>query len=138
LASFGLSGDAVFIGFDEREGATIEVAHLDALAADLGLDAEELRKEPLSFHNRFGTWHGPWPAALRVAKRVAETYPGRVLEKVAEEEGKLLGQSVTGSEHRFRDGSGWTVPSVAHPAPRPPHPEGGLPDSTISLSGMNG
>lgn len=81
--------DGILPGFGPHEGAIVQIADLSTVAADLGMDADELLREPLAYVDREGTYVGPWPVTYRLARRVAEVYSDRVVEAVSKEERKL-------------------------------------------------
>lgn len=102
--------DGILLGFGRREGALVEIADLPAVAKDLGLDAEELLREPLAFLDRHGTYFAPWPVARRIAMRVAECYADRVLAAIDQKESELQEQAVHGEWVEWSKGRSFEIP----------------------------
>lgn len=85
------------LGWNVSEGATVRIADLEKVASELDFEIQDLLAEPLAFVDRFGDYVAPWPTALRIAQRVAATFPDRVIEATAAEERELQEKAVQGS-----------------------------------------
>jgi hypothetical protein len=113
--------DGILLGLQASEGTVVEISEhpLETVAQELGLDAEDLLRESLAFRDRHGAFWAAWPAAVRLAQRVAQVYAREVLAHVAAKETELRRQAVTGEKIRFRgrrgghptDARGYDVPA---------------------------
>ncbi|MDP9848103.1 hypothetical protein [Streptosporangium lutulentum] len=74
------------------DAGVMEIADLDGVASWLGLDPRDLRKEPLAFEDRFGTYVASWPTTRQVAMRVAQVLGGDVLKAMTKQEEALKTQ----------------------------------------------
>lgn len=81
--------DGIMPGCGSHEGAIAEIGDLPTVAADLGIDAGEVLREPLAYIDRSGSYIAPWPVTQRLARRVAESYSDQVLAAVAKQEREL-------------------------------------------------
>lgn len=71
------------------DAGVTEIPDLDAVAAWLELDPCELRREPLAFEDRFGTYVAAWPTTRKIVKRLAEVLGAELLKKLAQQEQAL-------------------------------------------------
>jgi hypothetical protein len=71
------------------DAGVMEIADLDAVASWLGLDPGELRRKPLAFEDRFGTYIAAWPTSRQVAARVAGVLGRDILKKIVQQEDDL-------------------------------------------------
>ncbi|GGK81793.1 hypothetical protein Sme01_62800 [Sphaerisporangium melleum] len=69
------------------DAGVMEIADLDDVTSWLDLDPKELRRQPLAFEDRFGTFVTAWPTTRQIARRVAEVLGSDILKKmIAQEE----------------------------------------------------
>ena len=90
------AGAEVLFGTKAIESELLSVDDLEAACARLGLDAEELRAEPLSYVDRFGEYKAPFGVAVRVARRLCENFSEMVLRCLHAEEEELCQELVSG------------------------------------------
>lgn len=88
--------DSILFGWSGKEAGTVEIADLDLVCRFLGEHREELLAEPLAFIDRHGVYVGPWPIALRLAKRTAVVFPDLVLDYIRQEERQLQDLATNG------------------------------------------
>ena len=81
----------------------LSIDNLDAAASRLGLGAEGLLAEPLSYVDRFGEYKVPFGVAVKVAKRCCENFTREVLRYVRVEEEKLRRGLVSGEPGPSRE-----------------------------------
>ncbi len=64
------------------DAGVLELTALDATADRLGLDAAELRADPMLRENRTGLFLAGWPVTERIARRAAEVLAEEILPEV--------------------------------------------------------
>lgn len=96
LLSDGEFLDGVELGYTRQECCTVQIPDLAAVCGRLGMDPDELRREPLAFLTDDGRFVGPWSLAVKIAKRVAELNAEAVMQMVMDEEERIELESVHG------------------------------------------
>ena len=71
--------DDLYLEDSRNKGAILEVANIERVCSTLQIERSELESTPVTFVDRHGNLIAPWSVALQIAKRVASTYPDRVL-----------------------------------------------------------
>ncbi len=95
LLSDGKFLDGVELGYTQDECCTVQIPDLLAVCGRLGMDPDEVRREPLAF-TIDGSFIGPWSLAVKIAKRVAELNAEAVMQMVMAEEERIELESVHG------------------------------------------
>lgn len=98
-------------GMKAVERELLSIDDLDAAASRLGLDAEGLLAEPLSYVDRFGEYKAPFGVAVEVAKRCCENFAREVLRHLRAEEENLRRGLVSGEPDPSRE---WWYQSDAY------------------------
>jgi hypothetical protein len=101
--------EGVEIGYSQHELCTVQIAHLDEVCGVLGLDADDLRAEPLAFTEE-GLFVAPWSLAVKIASRIAELNGEAVMGKVLAEEEKLQMEAIHGETFRHDGEERWIPP----------------------------
>ncbi len=105
------AGAEVLLGLKAAERELLSIDDLEAAADRLGLDAEELLTEPLSYVDRFGEYKAPFGVAVKVAKHCCERFAQKVLRHLHEEEEELRQKLISGDTDSSRT---WWTDNEAH------------------------
>lgn len=100
------AGAEVWFRMKAIERNLLSIDDLDAAAARLGLDAEELLAEPHSYVDRFGEYKAPFGVAVKVAKHCCERFAREVLRYLQAEEEEIRQELVSGNRDVSR--TWWT------------------------------
>lgn len=84
------------LGWHQNELCTVQIANLEGVCRQLGMDPADLRREPLAFTEEGGRFIAPWSLAVKLARRVAELNGEAIMAKVVDAEYEIQLQAVHG------------------------------------------
>lgn len=99
------AADIVFAAYPRPDGVlfdwpshteTVCIFEPAAVAADLGMDVQDLLADPLAFIDRKGEFHAPARIAEGLARLLAQAYADVVLRMIADEEAQLRHEAIHG------------------------------------------
>lgn len=83
----------------KADAGVIEITNLDKIASLVAISVDELRAEPLVFHDRTGAYVAPWPTTLRLAQGTARALGEQILDTLLQREREL--------HHRHEQAPSW-------------------------------
>ncbi|MFI0734988.1 PE-PGRS family protein [Streptomyces sp. NPDC021225] len=84
------------------DAGVLELSRLDETASLIGMDAVELRSDPMVYENRAGTCLAGWPVTERIARQVAGRLADEILPEVDRKQQDIEQERAQSSWYSYR------------------------------------
>ncbi|MEV6129407.1 PE-PGRS family protein [Streptomyces violaceusniger] len=84
------------------DAGVLELSRLDETAPLIGMDAVELRSDPMVYENRAGTCLAGWPVTERIARQVAGSLADEILPEVDRKQQDIEEERAQSSWYSYR------------------------------------
>ena len=84
------------------DAGVLELSRLDETAPLIGMDAVELRSDPMVYENRVGTCLAGWPVTERIARQVAGSLADEILPEVDRKQQDIEEERAQSSWYSYR------------------------------------